>query len=142
VIIKSARVSNYRSLFNETLNCDSLTALVGPNGAGKSSFLRAVELFYSSSPPITREDFYNHDTNRDIEIAITFTALVPKEIARFSSRMQGDDLLVMRVLTVGGAKSSGKYYGIRLRNPEFDAVHALTGRDLLNAYKGLNDEKG
>lgn len=40
MIIKSVRVSNFRALLEETLNCESLTALVGPNGSGKSSFLR------------------------------------------------------------------------------------------------------
>ncbi len=135
-------MSNYRSVLNETLTCDSLTALVGPNGAGKSSFLRAVDLFYAASPSVTIEDFYNHDTTQDIEIAITFTDLVPQEVERFRSRMVGDDLLVVRVLTGSASKTSGRYYGFRMRYPGFDSVRAVTGRDLLNAYKVLNDEGG
>lgn len=140
--IKSVRVSNFRSLLEETLNCEALTALVGPNGAGKSSFLRALELFYAPTPAVTPDDFYNHDTSREIEIAITFTNLLPKEIERFSSRMSGSDLLVMRVLTAGGGRNSGKYYGFRLQNPDFSNVRATTGRDLLNLYRELREKKG
>ena len=44
MIIKSVRESNLRSLLEETLNCESLTALVGPVGAGKSPFLRALDI--------------------------------------------------------------------------------------------------
>jgi hypothetical protein len=141
MIVKSVRVSNFRSLLEETLNCESLTALVGPNGAGKSSFLRALELFYAPTPTVTPDDFYNHDSSREIEIAITFTDLVPKEVERFSSRMSGSDLLVMRVLTAGGGKNSGKYYGFRLQNPDFSIVRATAGRELLNLYKELRDKK-
>jgi len=142
VIVKSLRVSNFRSLLEGTLNCESLTALVGPNGAGKSSFLRALELFYSPTPTVTADDYYNHDTSKDIEIAITFTDLMPKEIGRFSSRMSGSDLLVMRVLTAGGGKNSGKYYGFRLQNPDFSNVRANTGRELLGLYRELREKNG
>lgn len=142
MIVKSVRVSNFRSLLEETLNCESLTALVGPNGAGKSSFLRALELFYAPTPTVISDDFYNHDTSKEIEIAITFTDLLPKEVERFSSRMSGSDLLVMRVLTAGSGRNSGKYYGFRLQNPDFSSVRATTGRDLLNLYRELREKKG
>jgi hypothetical protein len=140
MIIKSVRVSNFRSLLEETLNCESLTALVGPNGAGKSSFLRALELFYAPTPAVTVDDFYNHDTSKEIEVAITFTDLVPKEIERFGSRVAGSDLLVMRIFTSGGGKSSGKYYGFRRQNPGFSNVRATTGRELLNLYRELREK--
>ena len=39
-------VQNFRSIRDETLNFDNLTALVGSNGSGKSSLLRALELFH------------------------------------------------------------------------------------------------
>jgi hypothetical protein len=142
MIVKSVRVSNFRSLLEETLNCEALTVLVGPNGAGKSSFLRALELFYAPTPTVTPDDFYNHDTSKEIEVAVTFTDLVPKEIERFRSRMSGSDLLVMRVMTAGGGKNSGKYYGFRLQNPDFSNVRATTGRELLNLYRELREKKG
>jgi predicted ATP-dependent endonuclease of OLD family len=142
MIIKSVRVSNFRSLSRETLNCETLTALVGPNGAGKSSFLRALDLFYQPSPAVTVDDFYNRDTSKEIEIAVTFSDLSPKEIERFQSRMSGPDLQVMRLLTVAGSKNSGKYYGFRLQNPDFSSVRSTTGRELLKLYKELYETKG
>lgn len=52
MIIQSVNVKNFRSILDETLYCEGLTALVGPNGSGKSSFLKALELFYSPTPKI------------------------------------------------------------------------------------------
>ena len=84
MIIKSIHVKRFRSLFDETLDCDYLTALVGPNGAGKSSFLRALDLFYLPTPKFVEEDFYDENTEEDIEIAVTFGDLGPKERERFA----------------------------------------------------------
>ena len=72
--IQSVRVQNFRSIEDETLQCEQLTVLVGANGCGKSAFLRAVELFYTPSPKVQPDDFYNRDTDRDIVAAVTFTA--------------------------------------------------------------------
>ena len=41
MLIQNVQVKNFRSILNESLPCDSLTALVGRNGSGKSSFLNA-----------------------------------------------------------------------------------------------------
>jgi AAA15 family ATPase/GTPase len=70
MILTSVHVKNFRSILEETLSCDSLTALVGRNGAGKSSFLRAMELFYDPAAKVALEDFYAEDTSQDIEIAL------------------------------------------------------------------------
>ena len=75
MLIESIRVQNFRSILNETLSFDALTALVGPNGAGKSNFLRALVLFYSPSARIDIEDFYNSDSTTEIVISITFAGL-------------------------------------------------------------------
>ena len=50
MIIESIHIKNYRSILDEKINCEELTALVGANGTGKSSFLRAIGLFYNTSP--------------------------------------------------------------------------------------------
>lgn len=139
MIIKSLRVRRYRSIFDETLHCESLTTLVGPNGCGKSSFLRALDLFYSPSPIITRDDFYNRDTNSDIEIGLTFTHLTPEETERFKSRISGNELLVVRVFTGAGGRESGKYYGFRMQNPDFEHLRAKSGREFLNLYRELRE---
>ena len=62
MIVKSISVKNFRSILDEALPCDQLTALVGPNGSGKSTFLRALELFYTPNPRFGSQDFYAEDT--------------------------------------------------------------------------------
>ena len=57
MIIEEVHVKNFRSILDESLPCDCLTALVGRNGAGKSAFLRALEMFYEPSTKVIAEDF-------------------------------------------------------------------------------------
>ena len=71
------RVLNFRSIKDETLECDALTALVGANGSGKSSFLRALELFYSPTPRVDTDDFYAGDISQEITIALALIATSP-----------------------------------------------------------------
>ena len=55
MLIQNVQVKNFRSILNESLPCDSLTALVGRNGSGESSFLSALELFYNPTARVTPE---------------------------------------------------------------------------------------
>jgi predicted ATP-dependent endonuclease of OLD family len=119
MIIKSAKVQNYRCIQDEKLHCEQLTALVGPNGCGKSSFLKAIELFYSSKPHLDKEDFYNRDTNLEIIIGITFYNLSEKAKDRFSKYIQGDTLTVERVFIWNEGKIEWHYHGSSLQNPDF-----------------------
>lgn len=119
-------MQNYRSILDETLECDQLTALVGANGSGKSSFLKAMDLFYSSSPRYNTEDFYNRDTEKDIEITITFTGLTDEEKERFSNYLEGEYLTVVRVLSLSGNKCSDKYHGSSLQNYDFSSIREKT----------------
>ncbi len=120
--IKTVHVKNFRSILDESLPCDSLTALVGRNGSGKSSFLRALEFFYSPSAAVTVEDFYAQDVSNNIEIAVTYSDLDAQEIDRFSAYMEDDGLTVVRVFSDPQAGKSGTYHGTRLQNPDFVAV--------------------
>ena len=105
MIIKSIHIKHFRCIFDEILNCEPLTAIVGANGAGKSSFLRALELFYSSSPHISLEDYYNNDINEDIEIGVIFTELGESAKEQFAAYLDGEELAVTRVLSM----REGKY---------------------------------
>lgn len=137
MIIKSIHLKSFRSVLDETVECDALTALVGPNGSGKSCFLRALELFYAASPNVTADDFYGRDTNVDIEIGVTFTDLTAKERQRFEGHMSGNDMSVVRVFSASGGKNSGKYYGFSLQNPAFTDIRSTAGRELLRLYGDL-----
>ena len=123
--IREIHVKNFRSILDESLSCDCLTALVGRNGAGKSSFLNALEIFYDPSPNIVEEDFYFDDTCQNIEIAITFTDLSNEEKEKFCHYIDDDSLVVVRVLSLPQppeTKGSTAYHGICLQNPEFISV--------------------
>ena len=133
MIIQKVHVKNFRSILDETLQCDSLTALVGPNGSGKSSFLSAIEFFYDPSARATIEDFYSEDTTQDIEIAITFADLSSDARELFSSYMDDDLLNVVRVFSLGESKKNGTYHGMRLQNPDFVGVRNAGSASNINS---------
>ena len=130
MIIESIRIKNFRSILDETLFCENLTALVGPNGSGKSSILHGLRLFYAPSPKIDIEDFYNRDTTEEIVISVTFRDLSPDAKQLFSNYMQGDKLTVERVFVWNNGKVSWKYHGATLQNPDFHEIRdALAIKD-------------
>ncbi len=140
MIIKSIRVRNFRSIRDETLDCDTLTVLVGPNGSGKSSFLRALRLFYDNSPKYSIDDFYNKDESQPISILITYTDLSDDEKAQYSKYVESDQLMVERVLGLPVAKENRRYHGNRLVNPDFDGYRTASGKaELTKEYSKLRE---
>lgn len=134
--IETVTVKNFRSILDETLVCDALTALVGPNGAGKSTFLRALELFYSSSARVDIEDFYNSETASEIVVSVTFTGLSKEAAEFFKSYLQGSTLTVERVFRWDGGKSAATYHGASLQNPDFRGIRdGLTVKDRGNTAR-------
>jgi len=124
MIINDVHVKSFRSILDESLPCDCLTALVGRNGAGKSSFLRALELFYDPSAKPTPEDFYAEDTTEEIEIAVVFAKLTEEEMDFFSPYVDNETLTVVRVFSLVPGSKSGTYHGMRLQNPAFIPVRS------------------
>ena len=59
--IKKLHVVRFRSIFDETLECEALTVLIGRNGAGKSTFLQALRLYLDPSASIIVDDYYDRD---------------------------------------------------------------------------------
>lgn len=136
---------NFRSLLDAEITCEPLTALVGPNGAGKSSFLRALDLFYSSSPRVDVEDFYDSDTSEEIAIGLTFGDLYEEAEELFSSYLQGGKLTVERVFKWDNGKATAAYHGASLQNPEFRPIRdglALRdrGRTARQAYDAVREK--
>lgn len=126
MIVKSLRLRNFRSILDETLHCERLTALVGTNGSGKSSFLRGLEMFFAGSPKLAAEDFYDGDMTAGIEIEIAFTDLTKEEAERFSSYLENGDLTVERLLSLVDGKVSARYHGSSLQCKEFQKVREAT----------------
>lgn len=141
MIIKSIRVQNFRCIRDETLPCEQLTALIGPNGSGKSSFLRALDMFYTSSARYTEDDFYNRDTLQDIIITITFNNLTEDEKKLFQKYIEGGKLTVEKEMKWPPSKENQKYYGTSLQNPEFDSFRSATGANLRREYNKLREDK-
>ena len=139
--IQNVHVKNFRSILNESLPCDSLTALVGRNGSGKSSFLSALELFYNPSASVTPEDFYAEDVTQDIEIAVTYKCLNAEAKDFFSAYIDNDSLTVVRVFSDPQSGKSGSYHGMRLQNPDFvDIRKASSARDKRAIYNEVRRE--
>ena len=135
-------MKNFRSILDESLPCDSLTALVGRNGSGKSSFLSAIELFYEPSANVTAEDFYSEDVTQDIEIEVTFAGLSAEAKALFSAYIDNDVLTVARIFSSADGKKSGTYHGLRLQNPEFALVrNAGNATSIRNQYTEVRKEE-
>ncbi len=138
MIIKALHVKNFRSIKDETLECDRLTALVGPNGAGKSSFLKALDMFYKVAASCTEDDYYAKDTAKNILITITFTGLTEEEKKLFQKYIEGGDLTVEKEMKWPPGKGSQKYYGTSLQNSEFDKFRkAQSAKEKKEAYEEL-----
>jgi len=124
MVIESVNVKNYRSILDETINCEDLTVLVGANGSGKSSFLQALSLFYGGSPKLEVEDFYNCDTSCEIIITIKFKDLSPDANKLFSIYVQDGKLTVERVLKWEDGKIIANYHGATLQNSDFQTIRS------------------
>ena len=138
--IKSMRVENFRSVRSATLKLDGLTALVGANGAGKSTFLHAL-LVFQDKQKVDAEDFYNRDTARDIEIAVTFTGLSEAAKKKFAKYTQNGELEVIRVCRHSdNGTIASTLHGSSPRNPAFAAARSAgTAPEALREYKKLRE---
>ncbi len=138
MIIKTIRVCNFRSILDETLHCANLTALVGPNGSGKSSFLRAIDIFYTTTAKYTEEDFFGRNTSEPILITVTFTCLSDDEQRLFSKYVENEELTVEKEIRWPAGKTSQRYHGKTLQNQDFDQFHrALSAKERKAAYESL-----
>ena len=122
MIIKSVEIQNYRSIEEEKIDCEELTALVGANGSGKSSFIKALELFYTPTSSVDIEDFHNRNHTKPIIITLTFTKLSALAKERFSKYIQGDKLRVERSFYFEDEELKTEYYGSFLQNAEFNEI--------------------
>ena len=142
LIIKSVSVENFRSIKSETLHCDNLTVLVGGNGSGKSSFLHALDWFQRrSSNELTKDDYYNRQTNDDIKITITFKNLSDSAKERFNNYIVNDEFTVSRVFRWSVDKCESTYYGFLPQNPDFMNIYKMSARDAKPIYNNLRTKK-
>jgi energy-coupling factor transporter ATP-binding protein EcfA2 len=121
--IESVAVKNLRCIKDATVQVDPYTCFVGPNGAGKSTILCALNIFFrnlESAPTdlssLVPEDFHLQDTNKPIEIAVTFTELSDEAKADFKEYVRQDRLTISAVAVFDPATGYAdvKQYGLRL----------------------------
>lgn len=140
MIIHSIHVKNFRSIRDEILICNDLTALVGANGAGKSSFLRALQLFYDNDIKVEADDFYNSDTSQEIVISVTFSELSEDAKKLFASYIQDGCLVVDKMFKWLNGKSIAKYHGSKLQNSDFGEIRTSSATSAKEKYKELKQK--
>ena len=125
------QIKRFRSIWEERIAVDPLTAIVGPNGSGKSTVLGALREFYSTTRSISTEDFYNRDRTQNIEITLSFSRLSANERQLFSPYINGDSLVITKIIS----DTTERYHGVARQHPEFLRVRAITAkRERMNAY--------
>ena len=138
---KRVHVKKFRCLQDASIDIENLTILVGPNGSGKSCFLHALDLFYSSGARIAEGDFYNHDTTKEIEIAVTFSGLDDAEKELFAAYMDGETLTVTKAINYTSGRPSERLYGTRLQFPGFLEIRQTSAaREKQVAYNALREQ--
>ena len=120
-----AKIRNFRSLRDVTVDFGAHTAFIGGNGAGKSSLLKALEKFYGSQRTLDPDDHYGRDVATPVEIELTFGNLTPEETAAFESRVRDGRLTVTRVFD--SSQASGRYHGVVPSNADFAQIRGLSG---------------
>jgi energy-coupling factor transporter ATP-binding protein EcfA2 len=136
VRIKTVHVQRFRSIYDATLECDDLTALVGANGAGKSTFLRSLDVFYR---PTARSDYYAEDVGEPIRIIVTYVNLSPGEQAALGKYYHHDQLVVEKRVEWVGDKPKQSYHGQMLRHRPFEEQILRKGswNEKRSAYNAL-----
>ncbi len=129
MFIQSVEVKNFRSILNQKMDFEELTALVGKNGSGKSSFLCSIKTFYEPNALISDEDFFGRDISKPIEIVITYNNLTEKEKTEFSPYINNEDsLIVIKRIKKENDKITQKYYGKTLQIPQFAEIRNKTSK--------------
>lgn len=133
-----ARIRNFRSLRDVSVDFGAHTALIGSNGAGKSSILKAIERFYAPAKQLDPDDFFGRDQSQPVEIELTFGNLTAQELDAFESRVREGRLVVTRVFD--DSASTGRYHGSVMQNADFMEIRSQTNAtNKRAAYKDLKD---
>ena len=134
MIIESIYIENFRCIKEQQLNFDNLTVLIGRNGSGKSSFLKAIDTFYDTKAPFTNEDFFDHDTTKEILIRVTYSKLRQDETQEFQTYIRNDKLIVSKRIKMD---SVPKYYAASMQIKQFAGIRILSKTDKRTEFKKL-----
>jgi putative ATP-dependent endonuclease of OLD family len=120
--LKSLSLKNFRCFTDEKIEFDSYTAFVGANNAGKSAVVAALDIFFRSgakSAPITVDDFFKREAERELWIELKFCDLRDAEKKEFSHYVSSDELTFFIKANIEDGSVRSSIHGIRLANPDF-----------------------
>lgn len=151
--LEAVTVRNFRSIREQTLELDDLTALVGANGAGKSAFIKAIELFQSEKPQVDEEDYhatrtdrkdYAPDTGNEITITLQFGDLTDAERAAFPAYAPDGRLVVERAFKwdPDQRQAFDTTYGYEHREPDFDIIKQKNAKEAEPHYNKIREKYG
>jgi predicted ATP-binding protein involved in virulence len=99
--LESINIRNLRAFEDATVNFNDYTCLVGANGAGKSTVLCALNVFFRETEntatdvtKLEREDFFNKDVDRIIQINVTFSDLTVEAQNVFKDYYRNGKLII------------------------------------------------
>ncbi|HWH08803.1 MAG TPA: AAA family ATPase, partial [Candidatus Thermoplasmatota archaeon] len=120
--MRRLHVSNFRSIRQETIALERLTAFVGPNGSGKSSFLRSLHALFSDAAEVTAEDFHGSNTSQPVVLGAELADFTPGEEERFAEYISNGILFVERVFEYREGEVTDSFHGRAPRHAGFACV--------------------
>ena len=149
--LEAVTVKNFRSIREQTLELDGLTALVGANGAGKSAFIKAIELFQSEKPQVDEEDYHASTTEEDdsapasdstISIKLQFGKLSDSERAEFADYVPDGRLTVERAFEwdPDQERVSDTTYCYFPQDPRLKQIREASSKEAKILYNKIREE--
>lgn len=143
MLIKEISIKNFRCVRDATVSCEKLTVFLGQNGSGKSTLLKSLEYFYDIKAPVEIDDFYNRDTELDIEIRVVFASLNNQETDEFSNFVQDGKLAVTKRISCDEEKLQQRYYAAFQQIPLLVKVRQGNNlTEIRNNWNALVDSQG
>jgi len=98
--ISKIEIQNFRSIKDETIDCENYNCFVGPNGSGKSTVLNALNVFFGEISTFSDDDFFNREANGcSISIKVTFSELSEKAADEFTHYVRNGRLVVRMLIS-------------------------------------------
>lgn len=117
--LRRFEAERYKSLKSFSLDVDDFQVLVGENNHGKSNFFYALRLFLSGSArEVSREVFFNRESNEPIRLTATFKDLSSAESEKLKPWMVEGSLTVRKEYSIDNeGKVTMDYYAL-MKVPE------------------------